>query len=147
MVEKINGGQWFRDENAYSTMYIKSSSFWRKRNDSYIERLSATNAHKSEYLLITHPQLSNDGYIEWRSATNVLIWGKSFKLSTIRDRITWDWTWEVLLCSVPASRLWLHETLHSIRTYSRTSFYAQPLHLRPLSPSYEILKETLPSNS
>ena len=35
-------------QNIYSTTYIKLSNMWRKRNDVYVERLSATNTHKSE---------------------------------------------------------------------------------------------------
>ena len=35
-------------ENPYSSAYIKLSNMWGKRRDVYVERPSATNAHKSE---------------------------------------------------------------------------------------------------
>ena len=37
-----------RQKNVYSSTCIKLSSMWEKRNDGYLERLSATNAHNSE---------------------------------------------------------------------------------------------------
>ena len=50
-------------QNIYSTTYIKLSSMWRKRNDVYAERLSATNVHKSEGFRNARRRLRNDGYI------------------------------------------------------------------------------------
>ena len=49
-------------QNMYSTTYIKPSNMWRKRNDVYLKRLSATNAHKNEDFRSARRRLRNDGY-------------------------------------------------------------------------------------
>ena len=77
-------------QNMYSTTCIKLSNMWRKCNDVYVQRLSATNVHKSEGFRNAHRRLRNDSYIERRSAINALIRAKIFKLSAIWDRITCD---------------------------------------------------------
>ena len=71
-------------ENVYSSAYIKLSNMWRKRN-VYVERLSATNAHRSEDFRNARRRLRNDGYIERRGAINALIRAMIFKLSAIWD--------------------------------------------------------------
>ena len=74
-------------------VHVSSFPTWEKHKDVYVERLSATNAHKSENFRTAHWWLRNDSYIEWWSAINALIRVNIFKLSAIWDRITWDWTW------------------------------------------------------
>ena len=56
--------------NVYSSMYIKLSSMWRKRNDVYVEQLSATKAHKSEDFQTARRWLRNDVYKRQQNAIN-----------------------------------------------------------------------------
>ena len=77
-------------ENVYSSTDIKLSNMFGKRNNVYVEGLSATNANKSEDFRTALRRLRNDGYTERRSAINTLIRSKIFKLSAVWGRITRD---------------------------------------------------------
>ena len=133
---ETKGGQRRVAENVYSSTYIKLSSMWEKRNDGYVERLSATNAHKSEDFRTACRRLWNNGYIERRSAINALIRAKIFKLSAIWDKrhVRCD-RWGAFYTQIQLAGWDSVQSLRSIRTSPRTPFYPTTSRLRYRSSS------------